>query len=187
INNNPDTLKFYIRSLRPIATPNEFKFIDTQVKKADMETMKNFFSSFWSKRDMIDPNSEWIIYKEQVDFVNKWYTTPINQGFETDRGIVYLKYGTPNDIYVSKHEPSAYPYEIWQYYRVGVENNRRFVFYNPNIVGEEYQLLHSDVTGEIKNPNWERFLNVRNNSMYNFDQRSSDDHWGGRAIDEYRK
>lgn len=187
INNNADTLRFYTASLRPLANTNECNFIDFQLKNADLETMKNFFSGFWTKRSPADPNGEWMIYKAQVDFVNKWYSTPISRGFETDRGRVYLKYGTPNDIYVSKHEPSAYPYEIWQYYKIGVENNRKFVFYNPNLAGEEYQLLHSDVTGELRFPNWERFLNNRNNSMYNFDQRNSDDHWGGRAIEEYNK
>lgn len=187
IDNNTDTLKMYVQSLRPIANNNEVNFIDFQAKTADDETMKNFFSSFWTKRSSADPNGEWMIYKAQVDFVNKWYSTHINKGFATDRGRVYLKYGTPNDIYVSKHEPSAYPYEIWHYYRVGDENNKKFVFYNTALAGEEYELLHSDVKGELRNPNWERLLSKRNTSIYNFDQMNSDDHWGGRARDEFNK
>jgi len=187
ISENLDTVRHYILSLRPIANNNECNFIDYQVKTADMQTMQNFFSSFWIKRSPADPTGEWGIYKAQVDYVNKWYSTPIKKGFETDRGRVYLKYGTPNDIYVSKHEPTAYPYEIWHYYKIGDETNRKFVFYNPSIAGEEYELLHADVTGELRNPSWERQLNKRNNTLYNPDQMNSDDQWGGRAKDEYNK
>jgi len=187
ITENYDTVRLYINSLRPLANNNECNFIDFQLKAADMQTMLNFFSSFWIKRAPADPNSEWVIYKAQVDYVNKWYSSRVKKGFETDRGRVYLKYGTPNDIYESKHEPTAYPYEIWTYYKIGDETNRKFIFYNPTIAGEDYELLHSDATGELRNPNWERLLNKRNNTIGNPDQLNSDDQWGGRAKDEYNK
>ncbi|HPG73539.1 MAG TPA: hypothetical protein PLM49_04550, partial [Bacteroidales bacterium] len=67
------------------------------------------------------------------------------------------------------------------------ENNKKFVFYNTALAGEEYELLHSDVKGELRNPNWERLLSKRNTSIFNFDQMNSDDHWGGRARDEFNK
>lgn len=122
-----------------------------------------------------------------MDFVDRHYRTPINRGYSTDRGRVYLQYGVPNDIYVSKHEPSSYPYEIWHYYRVLNENNRKFIFYNPNIAGKEYELLHSDLTGEVKTPNWERVLSKRNNALYDHDDHNSDNSWGSRAKEEYNR
>ena len=102
-------------------------------------------------------------------------------------GIIYLKYGAPNSIYTSKHEPSAYPYEIWTYWKTEKETNRKFVFYNPNIAGKEYELLHSNATGEIKTNNWDRMLQKRNNTLYDFDALDSDSSWGSRALDEFNK
>ncbi len=182
-----DSLFEYISCLRPIAEPDEQNFIDHKLKSLSLEEMQTYFSQFWLSRNNVNPSELWRQYKEQVDFVNKNYKTPINKGYATDRGRVYLQYGAPNDIYVSKHEPSAYPYEIWQYYRIKNENNKKFIFYNPNIAGKEYELLHSDLTGEIKTPNWERLLSKRNNTLYNHDVKESDDAWGSRAKEEYKR
>lgn len=184
---NVDSLREYISSLRPISFGREQSFIDYRVNSAPKEVLQKFFYDFWVARDPINPNRSWMTYKEQVDFVNRGYSTLINKGYQTDRGRVYLQYGAPNSIYISKHEPSAYPYEIWHYAEVANERNRRFVFYNPHIVGEEFELLHSELTGELKNPNWERLLHKRNHTIYDFDQRHADDHWGSRARDEFRK
>lgn len=182
-----DSLAEYISCLRPIADQNEQNFIDYQIESSSIETLQNYFMQFWLSRNNVNPGEIWRQYKEQVDFVDKFYRTQINRGYESDRGRVYLKYGAPNDIYVSKHEPSAYPYEIWHYYRVLDENNKKFIFYNPNIAGKEYVLLHSDLTGEVKTPNWERVLSKRNNSLYDQDAMNSDDAWGSRASEEYNR
>jgi GWxTD domain-containing protein len=185
--NSADSLHEYIACLHPIADMNEKNFINYQLKTTSVEIMQNYFLEFWLKRNNVEPGKLWDIYKEQVDFVDKFYRTPINRGYETDRGRVYLQYGAPNDIYVSKHEPSSYPYEIWHYYRVADENNKKFIFYNPNIAGKEYELLHSDLTGELKTPNWDRILSKRNNALYNHDDMNADDSWGSRALEEYNR
>jgi GWxTD domain-containing protein len=182
-----DSLYHYISCLRPIADMNEQRFIDNQLKSASLEEMQHYFMEFWLKRNNVQPGELWRQYKEQVDYVDRIYQTPINRGYSSDRGRVYLQYGAPDDIYISKHEPSAYPYEIWSYYKIRNENNKKFIFYNPHIAGKEYELLHSDLTGEIKTPNWERLLNKRNTTLYNHDLKESDDIWGGRAKEEYKK
>lgn len=184
---NRDSLVEYVACLRPIADNDEKRFIDYQLKSADINALQNYFLQFWLSRNNVEPGELWRQYKEQVDFVDRNYRTPINRGYETDRGRVYLQYGVPNDIYVSKHEPNSYPYEIWHYYQVAKENNKKFIFYNPNIAGKEYELLHSDLTGEIKTPNWERLLSKRNTTLYNQDLMQSEDTWGSRAREEYNK
>ncbi len=182
-----DSLFQYISCLRPMADLDEQYFIDNKLKALSLDEMQNYFMEFWLKRNNVQPGELWRQYKEQVDYVDRVYKTPINRGYSSDRGRVYLQYGAPDDIYISKHEPSAYPYEIWQYYRIKNENNKKFIFYNPHIAGKEYELLHSDLTGEIKTPNWERLLNKRNTTLYNQDLMESDETWGSRAKDEYRK
>lgn len=181
-----DSLREYIACLWPIAGTSERNYINYQLNTAEKEHMKQFFYEFWHKYSP-NPGEDWRSYKAQVDYVNKWYKTSISKGYETDRGRIYLQYGTPNDIYKSQHEPSAYPYEIWHYYEAGQQRNRKFVFYNQSLVGENFELLHSNVIGELQTPNWERYLSKRNNSLYNFDNTESDDQWGSRAREEFDK
>jgi GWxTD domain-containing protein len=182
---NQDSIKIYINALRPIATEREKQFIDHKQKTADLRILQSFFYAFWYERNMLDPGGEWEVYKKQIKIVDKLFATSIKRGYETDRGRVYLAYGPPNDSFQSGHEPSAYPYEIWSYYKLEDERNRKFVFYNPALAGNDFELLHSNMTGELKTPNWERYLNKRNNDLYNQDVRNSDDQWGNRALEYY--
>jgi hypothetical protein len=76
---------------------------------------------------------------------------------------------------------------MWQYYVIGNQRNKHFVFYNPTLVGNDYTLLHSDARGEVYDPNWERRLSSRNNSMYNFNATESDDQYGSRAGENFKK
>ncbi len=186
-----DTLSEYIRCVRPIADDLEKRFIDNNSKSTTLSFMQQYFYSFWAKRNSVNPEQEWEYYRKQVDLVNNLYSSSIIKGYESDRGRIYLKHGSPNSITESKHEPSAYPYEIWHYYKIGEEINRqvnvKFVFYNPELAGNDYTLLHSNARGEIQDRNWERRLSKRNNTLYNHDVINSDDQYGGRAIDNFNK
>ncbi|MBE9468132.1 MAG: GWxTD domain-containing protein [Bacteroidetes bacterium] len=183
---NINQLADYISSLYFISDATEQNFEKHQLKAANIKLMQQFFFNFWSKRNNSAPEQEWIIYKKQVDLVNKSYSSQIRRGYETDRGRVYLQYGTPNSIFESKHEPNAYPYEIWHYYKIDDQTNKKFVFYNSKIVGDDFVLLHSDAKGEIVNKNWKNFLNKRSSITNGSDQRNNKDHFGGRYDDEYK-
>ncbi|MCX7862298.1 MAG: GWxTD domain-containing protein [Bacteroidales bacterium] len=183
---NIDTLKDFILCLFPIANNIEWDRALQTIQSKDVAQMKRFILEFWKTRNVLNPEEEWNKYKVLVDYVNRLYSTQVKKGYDSDRGRVYLKYGAPNNIIESKHEPSAYPYEIWHYYVIGNQRDRRFVFYNPTLVGNDYILLHSDVRGEIYDKNWERRLSSRNNSMYNFNATESDDQYGSRARENFR-
>jgi hypothetical protein len=119
--------------------------------------------------------------------VEERFATQIHKGYETDRGRVYLKYGPPNIITESYNEPSSYPYEIWQYYKLGNnQTNKRFVFYSNNELTNNFELLHSDAIGEISNYRWQVILNSRWYDPYNLDITRPPDIWGSRAEDYYR-
>jgi GWxTD domain-containing protein len=185
-----DTLKEYINCLKPIADINEKQYIENQIKAGDLALMQQFFYDFWTKRNPGNPENDWQIYHEQVIMVNNLYSTKIYKGYETDRGRVYLAYGAPNNVVEAKHEPSAYPYEIWHYYQsntpYGEQVNIKFVFYNPELIGD-YTLLHSTAKGEFSDPQWERRLSKRNNTMYNHDVKDSDEAIGNRAKENFNK
>lgn len=177
---NPDTLAEHIASLRPIADPLERKIVDDRWKDRDMDLMKRFFYSFWSNRSD-NPEQAWNAYRAEVIKVNKLYGCRVKKGYQTDRGMVYLKYGAPNTQMDRLNEMDAYPYTIWHYYRAGKYTNRRFVFYQPDLVSDCFELLHSEVPGELNNPRWNQILHERNVSRSNVDPRSVGSMSGERA------
>lgn len=186
---NSDTLNEYISCLRPIANMSEIAIIDTIVKSNNMRVKKQFFYYFWLNRNATDPEYSWIGYKAQVDKVEAMYGTQIKRGYETDRGYVYLKYGPPDWLVDRPNEPSSYPYQIWQYKKAGRFNNKRFIFYLPDLVTNDYMLLHSEVPGEVKNTRWQYMLNSRNSTNTDLNSPTGSGNtqpqWGNNANEYY--
>jgi GWxTD domain-containing protein len=146
---------------------------------ADENTLRQYFLNFWLNRDYITPEAAWNHYQQQVEKVNAIYSTPNRRGYETDRGRVFLKYGPPNIVSESYNEPAAYPYEIWQYYTLGDgQRNKKFVFYTPDIVTNDFQLLHSDAIGEPANFRWQVEIHKRTFDPYSIDDDLYPDAWG---------
>lgn len=157
-----DTLREYMRCLRPIATGSEMQYLTKKaVNSMDLRMMQEFFYSFWHERDNTDPEKAWVVYRQEVGKVNKNYGNQIEKGYETDMGRVYLQYGPPDAIVDRPYDAGSWdgkgyvPYQIWQYYALKDQRNRKFVFGNLNLTHNGFKLLHSDAIGEPNNPNWE--------------------------------
>jgi GWxTD domain-containing protein len=172
--NDKDTLDDYIRSLYPISTDMEKTFINDQLKKMDLRTMQQYFFNFWLQRNAVNPEYNWLTYRKEVEIVNHNYSTRVRRGYDTDRGRVYLQYGPPSEIVDKPFDAGAslkdigygsVPYQIWQYYKLNNQSNRKFVFANPDLALSDYALIHSDAIGEINNPNWTRKLS-RNTDVF---------------------
>lgn len=175
---NKDSLDEFIYCLRPISSSIEYTIIDNQMDHMNDSTKIKYFYSFWYSRNQEEPEKEWLDYKEHVIDAEKMFGTPVKAGYETDRGRIYLKYGAPNTVTDRPSEPNSYPYQIWHYYKVGQFNNIRFVFYQPDLVTNDYEMLHSNLRGEINNYNWERTLQKRNQQNGNIDDATPDNNWG---------
>ncbi|WP_170227106.1 GWxTD domain-containing protein [Luteibaculum oceani] len=159
---NDSLLNDYIASCYPIAGQNEKHIIIDPAKMLpDTKQKQRFFLQFWMNRNQTQPSIAWYEYKKEVDAVQEMFGNSIRRGYETDRGRVYLQYGKPSSRIERPSDPTAYPYEIWQYDNIAQFNNIRFVFYNPSVAINEYRLLHSDMRGEFRNPNWEMELQKR--------------------------
>ncbi len=184
-----DSVAYYLESLIPISKPAEVKNIISTLKKKDNDRCRKHIQAFWIKTSPQNPYESWMQYKTQVDFVEKVYANNFQEGFETDRGRVYLQYGSPSSMVSREASPSDYPYEIWTYDKIGVFSNKRFVFYNPELVNRAYRLLHSDMIGELKNNAWPQILSKRNTIDGNIDNPNSYniDHWGGNSNDLFRQ
>lgn len=97
---------------------------------------------------------------EVAKAVDKNYKSGLGYGFETDRGLIFMKYGKPSDMVNIQDDPSSAPYEVWLYYDIPKLNqsNVKFLFYNPFLDGVDYRLLQSNARGEVRNPNWKKEL-----------------------------
>ncbi len=178
-----DSTGYYVASLIPISRPAEVKNIIRLLKEKDGKKNSQYLQAYWKQAYPGNPYEGWAKYKAQVQLVQRLYATNYQVGFETDRGRVYLQYGSPNSVIRNPSSPSEYPYEIWQYDKIDHYSNRRFVFYSPTNLNKDYRLLHSDMIGELQNPRWQYILNKRNTPGNNLDDPTggAPSHFGGNS------
>jgi GWxTD domain-containing protein len=116
------------------------------------EERQQFVEQFWLRRDPT-PDTEENEYKEEhyrrIAYSNDHYASGI-PGWKTDRGMIYIKYGAPDEI--DSHpsggsyqrpieegggETSTYPFEDWRYrYVEGVGTNVIIEFVDASMSGE---------------------------------------------------
>lgn len=125
-----------------IATPDELsKLKDSQTNE---EKLKNFLE-FWKKKDPSPNNEENEVFNEyfrRVAYANDNFSN-YNEGWRTDRGMVYIILGAPNNIDRHPFEYDSKPYEVWEYY----ELNRSFIFLDQTGFGD-YRLI-TPLTGDL--------------------------------------
>jgi GWxTD domain-containing protein len=164
--NNIDTIREYIRTLAPISSQIEIEYANNLIKSNDITTMQQYFYVFWASRNALSPQNEWENYYVQVKRVNASFTALKLKGYQTDRGRIFLKYGAPDRIVQNHNEPGAYPYEIWHYYTLANQRNKKFVFMTQDIATNDFRLIHSDAIGEINNNRWTSEIYERTYSPY---------------------
>ncbi|HIP31737.1 MAG TPA: GWxTD domain-containing protein [Crocinitomicaceae bacterium] len=170
-----DSIGYYLESLIPISEANEIRNILKIAKNRDADNARKYIQRYWLKTAPKNTYEHWMKYKTQVQSVQRYFGGTIQKGHETDRGRVYLKYGAPTRINRNDNSATEYPYEIWEYNRIGAYNNKKFIFYNPNIATNSYILIHSDLIGEVKDPNWPQKLSrSKSNSGNQFGNNSRD-------------
>lgn len=178
-----------VGSVRPLCTHTEQAYVDQLLSATPSEQtrpMRTFLHHFWLQRDPNDPAGAWARFALKVDEVNQMFSTKIMKGFETERGRVYLQYGKPDSRTQVTNEPSAYPYEIWWYYHYKGQRNIRFVFYNPDMITNDYELLHSEALGEPNNPQWRLMLFSRTTAFRDLDEQMNRGHYGSFLEQNFR-
>ena len=176
-----DSIPYYLGSLTPISKRYDSESIISLMRSTDTTYMEKYFYSFWKETNPVNPKEAWMEYKAQVHYVEKLFGTQIKRGYEADRGRVHLQYGAPNAEVDRPAEPDAYPYQIWHYYRIGQRSNVRFVFYNPDLVTNDYPLLHSDMQGELQNFRWQGVLHSRSTPNVNVDDPGGVNSYGSQS------
>lgn len=118
-----------------IATSSELDEI--QNAPTQEEKIKRYLD-YWKKKDP-DPRTEdnpvFDEYYRRVAFANENFSHYI-EGWRTDRGMVYIILGAPNNINRHPFEYDSKPYEVWEYY----ELNKSFIFLDETGFGD-YRLI----------------------------------------------
>lgn len=125
-----------------IAAPQELNKI--KESSSQEEKLKNFIE-YWKQKDPSPNNEENEVFDEyfrRVNFANENFSN-YNEGWKTDRGMVYIILGTPNNINRHPFEYDSKPYEIWEYYEI----NRSFIFVDQSGFGD-YRLI-TPLTGDL--------------------------------------
>lgn len=106
---------------------------DIRAAATGEEKQKKFFE-FWKKRDP-NPNTlrneEMEEYYAKVEYANKHFKHYID-GWRTDMGMVYIIFGSPNNVDRHPFDIDSKPYEVWSYY----ELNHQFVFVDQTGFGD---------------------------------------------------
>jgi GWxTD domain-containing protein len=155
-----DSLEYDLRAIAPIVNPLEMDVLNSLIKKGNTKSRQFFLHKFWVGQAGKLAGPAFYSYMKVAKVVDENYRSGFGYGFETDRGYVFLKYGKPDEVITVEDEPSAPPYEIWFYttFSATHQTNVRFLFYNPSLVRNGFQLLHSTARGEKYNDRWEVVL-----------------------------
>ena len=123
------------------------------------EEKKKAFFSFWRKQDEPGamPLSSYRRYFQRVEEANKKFSYQKTPGWKSDRGRVYVTYGPPNFTNAELFNTEAKPYITWEYaslnMRVTSGSKAQFVFLD-RLGGGNFYLVHSNVIGEVQEPDW---------------------------------
>ncbi len=124
------------------------------VKKLNSDGRRTFLVRFWRERDP-DPATEVNefrqLFVERKEYADQKYGMFGRLGWKTDKGRIYILYGTPSQVDYHPHDQSMRSYEIWYY--DNIEGGVQFAFLDRNNLGD-YRLVHSTKKGELYRPNW---------------------------------
>lgn len=155
----PPQIRAILKMVKPIAEPQERNAIDEFLRSPDDLYSRYFIINFWKARNPTNPEASWKEYSDKVKEVNKFFASGSTGGYETDRGKTWLTLGKPNERVMVGNETGALPYEIWVYdYLPKATGKSLFLFYSAGFMVNDFQLLHSTVSGYTRNPNWRSIL-----------------------------
>lgn len=168
-------LRAILKMLRPAASGSEVGTIDGFLERPEELYIRYFIYNHFALINPKDPDKAWNAFADEVREVNRQYGSGSTPGYETDRGIIWLRYGKPDEVVRVPNEAGALPYEIWRYNpNPKMHGPGLFLFYSPGAMSSGFRLLHSTVLGETQNPNWRESLYSTGRSSGNLNARAEE-------------
>jgi GWxTD domain-containing protein len=124
---------------------------------------RNFMHEFWKQRDPVPatPENEFRQeYERRISHANSnfgmnWNADAV-EGWLTDRGKIYTKFGEPDERITRPNEYGSPPWELWKYYSTGYS----YLFID-RTDQELYDLVYTNDKDEPIIPGWERYFPAR--------------------------
>jgi len=129
-----------------IAKGNEIDYIR---EATTPEEKQKRFLEFWTKHNPNPKDSSNELMDEyygRVEYAKKNFQSFL-EGWRTDRGMVYIRFGPPQNVERHPFDSDNKPYEIWYYYN----QNREFIFVDETGFGD-YRLRYpeTDLWGRVR-------------------------------------
>ena len=133
----------------------------TVLNELSIEGKLNFLDRYWLEQDdrpATQYNELRVAVITRYRYANQNFSTneSKNDGWSTDRGRIFIKYGPWDEIEDRQTPRLSNAYQIW-YYR-GVDEGLVFVFEDWMGHFSDFRLVHSNVEGEIRSDAWEDLL-----------------------------
>jgi len=136
-----------------IAEPRELQVWNS---KLSLAAKRRYLTTFWKQRDPTPgtpKNERRESYYAAVDYANKAFKeggrNPIS-GWRSDRGRIYARNGSPEEVYRQQQQGRAPPYEVWKYAR---GKGYYYIFADRSGFGA-FTLMHSNDLKETGFPGW---------------------------------
>jgi GWxTD domain-containing protein len=132
-----------IKELRYVAKADEIEYVEAGTTT---EEKQKRFEEFWAKKDPTpntDRNEAFEQYYARIEIANKRYKS-YSEGWMTDKGMVYIIYGEPNNTDKSAPYSDGRVFERWSYPNgmeiIFVDNSGfgDFRLYSPMSIMEKY-------------------------------------------------
>ncbi len=135
--------KTAIQQLRYIASDEESKWL----KSAPEDKRLDYWNEFWLTQDQTPETPENEIkelYYQRLRYADLNFGVFGRDGWKSDMGMVYITYGSADEIERHPFDINAKPYQVWFYY----DEKLRFVFVDHNGYGD-YELQYP-YSGDIR-------------------------------------
>ena len=125
-----------VRQLRYVASADEIK----KLSDTGPENHVTAWEDFWKKKDPTPSTEENELrdeYYRRIRYSDLNFGNFGRDGWKTDLGMIYIKYGPPDEIERHPFDIDSKPYQIWYYYTI----KRVFTFVDVNGYGD-YELAY---------------------------------------------
>jgi len=118
-----------VRPLKYLLNPQDME----KVGNLEMRELEKWFNGFWKERDpdtLTIFNELQDVYYKRVTETVRSFSTRFHEGWQTDRGMIFLLYGEPSEV---ENAISSLPHIVWKY---NYEDNvRQFKFVDKTKTG----------------------------------------------------